>query len=651
MRTARLLAIFFVLLGLFLLSALKPVAAANDTGKPPATSDIGGFFFDPTDQMLADGKYKDPAALSYFKFGPMALNVSLREVISQIVGSKPVVQANGQVFKAKGAVDYLGQQIAFMTTTPAVSGTDYVAYNLNKLSVPGVKPAYAAPSGIGGVGYRSLFPVLQLWTLTRNIAYLFFAIIFVIVGVMIMLGRKLDPKTVLTVQAALPKIVLSLILVTFSYAIAGFVIDLMYVSIGLMFSVLAPLLKNNPTGDADALYNSIKNGDILFIFFTKTPWLSTFQGIAGASGDIADQIFMGLGGVVSHILGEGVGVIISLVIAVAIFYSLFKIWLKLIMTYVQIILSVVTGPFVIMFDAFPKPGQNHFTTWFKGLLGNVLIYPVTILMLLVSMIITAGVGNGGVGDGSFIAPLTGIGNVSIAQAIIGLGMLLSIPGFLDKVPGLVGAGKGIGEQFGNMWQDPLKNNWLSKTAADNKKIEDSARAGYRQKLAEKRIDDKHHYGKVDAPTTQVDPTNAAHVNNMLSNAAASNRLRLSGHDLVGADGRFNYANYNAMDSAAKRSVMELAVADMQGPAAWGGMTDEAKQSLVDQYEAAFQQVAVSQSAWSKYAADVKEKEDHEKSFWGRLDRAVPKIQSNVVSRIPFVNWGNEVAGSVGGGGK
>ena len=43
----------------------------------------------------------------------------------------------------------------------------------------------------------------------------------------------MSPQTIVTIQSALPKIVVTLILVTFSYAIAGFMVDLVYVVMGL----------------------------------------------------------------------------------------------------------------------------------------------------------------------------------------------------------------------------------------------------------------------------------------------------------------------------------------------------------------------------------------------------------------------------------
>ena len=60
----------------------------------------------------------------------------------------------------------------------------------------------------------------------------------IVIGFMVMFRRKIDPKTVITVQNALPKIVLALLLVTFSYAIAAFMIDLMYLVMAIIINLL-----------------------------------------------------------------------------------------------------------------------------------------------------------------------------------------------------------------------------------------------------------------------------------------------------------------------------------------------------------------------------------------------------------------------------
>jgi len=93
-----------------------------------------------------------------------------------------------------------------------------------------------------GFGFSALDTVKDMWSSFRDIAFGLFVLAAVVFAFMIMFRVKIDPQTVITVQSAIPKIALSLILVTFSYAIAGFLIDFMYVVIGLISVLMAPLI-------------------------------------------------------------------------------------------------------------------------------------------------------------------------------------------------------------------------------------------------------------------------------------------------------------------------------------------------------------------------------------------------------------------------
>src|SRR5690606_25281628 len=79
-----------------------------------------------------------------------------------------------------------------------------------------------------GLGFSSLDPILDTWKAFRNVAYLFYVIMFLVIGFMIMFRQKISSQAVVTAQQALPKIIISLIAVTFSYALAGLMIDAMY---------------------------------------------------------------------------------------------------------------------------------------------------------------------------------------------------------------------------------------------------------------------------------------------------------------------------------------------------------------------------------------------------------------------------------------
>ena len=149
-----------------------------------------------------------------------------------------------------GAVGGMGNVLASMYAYPPVSGMDYLASVGENMGI--VPSAYAQT----GAGFSSLSPILPLWRAFRNIAYVFFVILFVVIGIAIMFRIKISPQAVITIQSAIPKIVIALLLVTFSYAIAGFMVDLIYVFLILFIHLLA---QNNliaePAGVADAYIN------------------------------------------------------------------------------------------------------------------------------------------------------------------------------------------------------------------------------------------------------------------------------------------------------------------------------------------------------------------------------------------------------------
>ena len=87
-------------------------------------------------------------------------------------------------------------------------------------------------------GFHGLTWLQNYWKGFRDISYTLIVLVTIIFAFMIMFRVKLNPQTVISVQSALPKIVIALILITFSYAIAGFAIDLLYVISGLLALLL-----------------------------------------------------------------------------------------------------------------------------------------------------------------------------------------------------------------------------------------------------------------------------------------------------------------------------------------------------------------------------------------------------------------------------
>src|SRR4030042_4018144 len=107
-----------------------------------------------------------------------------------------------------GMIRTIGSLIAYIYATPPASGIQYLASIGEKLRV--VKPTYAQED----TGFERMADYLPLWKTFRNITYVFFVLILVFLGFSLMFRVKINPQTVITIQSALPKVVIGLILIT-----------------------------------------------------------------------------------------------------------------------------------------------------------------------------------------------------------------------------------------------------------------------------------------------------------------------------------------------------------------------------------------------------------------------------------------------------
>lgn len=135
----------------------------------------------------------------------------------------------GFVENGGGTIGVMDKLITMTFTMPIHTG-DYVSYLSQNFGI--TKQAYAQ-----GVGFEKLSPFLPIWVAFRNLVYLLFILVFVVIGIFIMLRVQFDPRTVFTVQNQIPKLIIGIVLVTFSFAIAGLMIDAMYIVIYFAYAI------------------------------------------------------------------------------------------------------------------------------------------------------------------------------------------------------------------------------------------------------------------------------------------------------------------------------------------------------------------------------------------------------------------------------
>lgn len=329
-------------------------------------------------------------------------------------------------YYGKSAIASMGNVMAAMYGNPPADLALWVSSTAQTL---GFAPKKVNAQGIGFAGLSALLPI---WAAFRNVAYFLLAIVMIVIGFMIMFRKKIDPKTVITVQNALPKIVITLLLITFSYAIVGLMIDLMYLVIALTASILIPVSNGALATTTASRY---LNGNIGTLFG------AVFGGGFRAFDDIVRLISwnngFGVVGAASQVFNTiTTSVLIGLILAIALLIAYIRILFLLVGAYIQIIIALLTGPLQILTEALP--GSTGFASWFKNLFANIAVFPITAAMLMIGTILASF-------DPAFpgiqtptaaklwTPPLLSGGGTSGIIGIIGLGLLFTIPGIANAI--------------------------------------------------------------------------------------------------------------------------------------------------------------------------------------------------------------------------
>lgn len=341
-----------------------------------------------------------------------------------------------QQYYRNSAMGQVTNGIVYLYSVPPASTSQFVAYYVNKLNP--VQPAYAQ-----GIGFSGLSPLLGLWRAFRNIAYGFLILVMVVIGFMVLFRMKIDPRTVISVQNAIPRVIVTLILITFSYAIVGLMIDLMYL---LIFLTISTLKSGLPTyfdnfGEAIAQYTggsfatlagsvfvtgSAAVDDIINVLFGSQ---LTLTAIGATIGAVIGAATAGVTTPFGFVLGAaGANALMYVLVWVALLFAIVRIFILLITSYVQVILALIFGPIQLMFGAIPN--NDAFGNWMKGLISSLAVFPVVSMMLLLAMILS----NIGALPNLWTPPGLGGGSVQTGiSGIIGLAMLFIIPNIADSI--------------------------------------------------------------------------------------------------------------------------------------------------------------------------------------------------------------------------
>jgi len=259
----------------------------------------------------------------------------------------------------------------------------------------------------------------------------------------------------LTLESALPKVVVALILVTFSYAIAGFLIDIIYILIGVFLAIL------RPAGLSDYSFAAYSNNPTIgtFIGWYITIGFGFASELAGGlSKTIGEGIQFPILRSLPVIGGEIAGGITHLILLIALIFAFFKLFFTLLMCYINIILGIIMGPITIMLSALPGEQTNSFSKWVQDLLANTMTFPAVIGIFVLADLINAST-NQNVNP-IWSPPLLFSTNSAFVGGLVSFGLLMlapNVPTYIkamfnpkEKVPPMtqsffapIGAGAGV----------------------------------------------------------------------------------------------------------------------------------------------------------------------------------------------------------------
>lgn len=324
-----------------------------------------------------------------------------------------------------------------------ISGIGYVKGVVQKLS-----PVTVVHAQTTGYGYTILTLLRPLWVITRNFSFFLFVIVTIVFAFMIMFRVKLSPQVVIGVQSALPKIIISLILVTFSFAIAGFMIDLMYVIMGVFSSALSIFqISFLKTAGARVTFDFIngsvpilKDGGIAIVVYFVAYIINFFLAailvlLVSVSGlHITSTLF-------SLLL-----VVFTIILIFILIVSIFKVIFMLFKNLAAVYGLIIIAPLQITAGAlFPQTG---FGSWLKSLFSKLLVFPLTGVFIYLSFLL--------LGYSTVASVYGGLCNNVIFENLkpvlrLGMGLMSKFTGieFLDPANSL---------DFCNAWGPPMLGN-------------------------------------------------------------------------------------------------------------------------------------------------------------------------------------------------
>lgn len=372
-------------------------------------------------------------------------------------------QSNGILGMALGGIVTMYQ--------PPLTTLDSLRYFAGNFGI--VKPILAQEEDLGS--FQS-FSFLQNMHITiRNISYMLLVILFIFIGIAIMLRFKIDPRTVMSIQNQIPKIIIGVVMITFSYAIAGLLVDgmwvLTYFGINTIGNVAQVECGNYSNGNdiSGVATKNLLNNPMAFTrdMFSDAGCFGSWDGLSGLAKDVGSSMGVAVSSTILESIGLNsgsakdcdsswhnpdvkdciqagiysfmaflIGIVATIIVLIAIILALVRLWFTLIKAYVYILLDVVTAPIQILIGIFPG-GKMGFVRWLRHISAYLLIFPAsaTLIVLAIAFALNKNLNQHATDPtATFYPPLIGIPGLSGNMgALIAFGLIMIMPELLEMI--------------------------------------------------------------------------------------------------------------------------------------------------------------------------------------------------------------------------
>ncbi|HJZ05386.1 MAG TPA: hypothetical protein VJ327_06005 [Patescibacteria group bacterium] len=264
----------------------------------------------------------------------------------------------------KGMVSAVGKIGALAYTIPPTG--DHFANIIKNTLSNNILNSKANAQEPQGSGDDILSIIEPFWRGTRNVAYGLFVVVMVAIGFMIILQRQLPTRTVVTFTYALPRILIGLVLITFSLPLIALIVDIfVFFASALVASIAASTAIENIAstvpieGAADAIstFLTLFAGNVIGIVVTF------------ATGGLVQLIMMTIliiGGIVLFVLTM----------------------IRLLSSYVWILVYTIFSPIVILFGSLPGQ-EGTITDLGKKLIAKALVFPLILFFVILALFFAA----------------------------------------------------------------------------------------------------------------------------------------------------------------------------------------------------------------------------------------------------------------------